>query len=57
MLLIDKLKAKSHAIFQEGIDSMLSNHQCNDGDATVTLLKSDSLSIGVMCSSNVKNYL
>ena len=36
----DKLEAKSHAIFQEGIDGMLSNHltQCNDGDATVKLL-------------------
>ena len=36
----DKLEAKSHAIFQEGIDGMFSNHltQCNDGDATVKLL-------------------
>ena len=36
----DKLGAKSHAIFQEGIDGMLSNHpmQCNDGDATGILL-------------------
>ena len=36
----DKLEAKSHAIFLEGIDGMFSNHltQCNDGDATVKLL-------------------